>query len=199
MGKITVKHEILRLREEGLSYRQIEKELGCSKSTISYHLGKGQKEKSLKRRRKFVESRFFQRNLSSFLYSIKPNYLYDENSTNGSTAKQWKDKYYDWIKPSKGSKVEEYFSYEQLMDKIGDNPVCYLSGRELDLSKPRQVHFDHIVPRSSGGGSSLENLGVTTADANRAKGILSVEEFLLLCKDVLEYNGYEVKKLDDSI
>ena len=34
------------------SYRQIEKELGCSKSTIAYHLGKGQKEKAYLRAKK---------------------------------------------------------------------------------------------------------------------------------------------------
>tara|TARA_R100000963_G_scaffold26833_1_gene18278 strand:- start:237 stop:509 length:273 start_codon:yes stop_codon:yes gene_type:complete len=36
---------IKQLAAKGLSYRQIEKKLGCSKSTISYHLGKGQKAK----------------------------------------------------------------------------------------------------------------------------------------------------------
>ena len=37
---------ILELRKKGYAYRQIEKELGCSKGTISYHIGKGQKEKT---------------------------------------------------------------------------------------------------------------------------------------------------------
>jgi hypothetical protein len=45
------KEEILRLREEGKSYRQIQVILGCSKGTIAYHLGSGQKEKSHKRYR----------------------------------------------------------------------------------------------------------------------------------------------------
>ena len=35
------KEDILKLRSEGKSYRQIEKELGCSKSLISYHCGNG--------------------------------------------------------------------------------------------------------------------------------------------------------------
>ena len=43
------KEQILELREKGLSYRQIEKELGCSKGTIAYHLGDGQKQKNLSR------------------------------------------------------------------------------------------------------------------------------------------------------
>ena len=42
---------IHRLRLSGLSYRQIQKELGCSKSSISYHLGVGQKVKNLQRTR----------------------------------------------------------------------------------------------------------------------------------------------------
>jgi len=44
--------KIKALAKKGLSYRQIEKELGCSKSTIAYHLGKGQKEKAKARRDK---------------------------------------------------------------------------------------------------------------------------------------------------
>ena len=47
-----LKEKILALDEKGLSYRQIEAKLGCSKSTIAYHLGKGQKEKAKARRDK---------------------------------------------------------------------------------------------------------------------------------------------------
>lgn len=49
-----MKEEILSLHEEGLTYRQIRDRLGCSLGTISYHCGKGQKEKTnlrLKERR----------------------------------------------------------------------------------------------------------------------------------------------------
>lgn len=40
------KENILRLRSEGKSYRQIQAILGCSKGTIAYHLGPGQKDKT---------------------------------------------------------------------------------------------------------------------------------------------------------
>jgi IS30 family transposase len=40
------KEEILRLRAEGMSYNQIAEQLGCSKGTVSYHIGFGQKEKT---------------------------------------------------------------------------------------------------------------------------------------------------------
>ena len=47
-----LKEDILYFAEKGLSYRQIQAKLGCSKSTIAYHLGKGQKEKAKARRDK---------------------------------------------------------------------------------------------------------------------------------------------------
>ena len=40
------KENIIRLYAEGKSYRQIAEELGCSKGTVSYHIGFGQKEKT---------------------------------------------------------------------------------------------------------------------------------------------------------
>lgn len=40
-----MKEEILKLKSQGKSYSQIIKQLGCSKSTVSYHLGNGRKEK----------------------------------------------------------------------------------------------------------------------------------------------------------
>ena len=45
-----LKEDIIDFAEKGLSYRQIQAKLGCSKSTIAYHLGKGQKEKAKARR-----------------------------------------------------------------------------------------------------------------------------------------------------
>ena len=47
-----LKEAILTLRKKGLSFREIENQLACSKSTISYHLGKGQKEKAKERIRR---------------------------------------------------------------------------------------------------------------------------------------------------
>ena len=44
-----MKEKILALREQGKSYRQICKILGCSSSTVSYHCDSEQKEKTKKR------------------------------------------------------------------------------------------------------------------------------------------------------
>ena len=40
------KDDILKLRADGKTYKEIQNILGCSKGTISYHLGEGQKEKT---------------------------------------------------------------------------------------------------------------------------------------------------------
>ena len=47
----TVRHKenIIDLRSKGYTYNQIQKELGCSKGTISYHLGEGQIKKTNER------------------------------------------------------------------------------------------------------------------------------------------------------
>lgn len=46
------KDKILSLRAEGKTYNEIQKILGCSKGTISYHLGFGQKQKTKQRSEK---------------------------------------------------------------------------------------------------------------------------------------------------
>ena len=54
-----MKDQILKLRQEGKTYNEIKSILGCSKGTISYYLGKNQKEKTderRKRRRKYHDN-----------------------------------------------------------------------------------------------------------------------------------------------
>ena len=45
--------KIFELRNKGLSYGKIAKQLGCAKSTVCYYLGKDQKEKIKARKRKY--------------------------------------------------------------------------------------------------------------------------------------------------
>jgi transposase len=44
-----MKEQIIALRKEGLTYRQIQEQLGCSLGTITYYLTKGRKQKEQKR------------------------------------------------------------------------------------------------------------------------------------------------------
>jgi len=52
-----VRLAILDLRSKGWSYNKIVKELGCSKGTVAYHCGPGQKEKNVERTRKYRANR----------------------------------------------------------------------------------------------------------------------------------------------
>ncbi|NBQ47975.1 MAG: hypothetical protein EBU33_05915, partial [Sphingobacteriia bacterium] len=54
--------------------------------------------------------------------------------------------------------------------------------------------FDHIVSIAQGGDNSLSNLGLACTEANRAKRHLSVDDFLFLCKEITEFNGFHVSK-----
>ncbi len=69
-----MKEKIIQLREQGKTYNEIKNELGCSKGTISYHCGEGQKEKHrkthLKKKRKNKE---WLEKLKSELKCIKCN------------------------------------------------------------------------------------------------------------------------------
>jgi hypothetical protein len=48
---MTIKEQILELRAKGFSYNEIKQKLNCSKGTIAYHCGIGQKDKHAARTR----------------------------------------------------------------------------------------------------------------------------------------------------
>lgn len=60
-----MKDKIFALHAEGKTYSQIKEELGCSKGTISYYLGAGQREKTVTRTR---ESR---NNIRKYIQEVK--------------------------------------------------------------------------------------------------------------------------------
>ena len=82
------------------------------------------------------------------------------------------------------------FTVQQLKDKIGSEPRCYLTGERIDISKPETYSLDHIVAVSKGGESSLANCGLVTSEVNYAKQDLSVDEFIALCERVVKHNPH---------
>ncbi len=91
----------------------------------------------------------------------------------------------------KGTVIQ--FTLEQLINKIGDNPKCYLTGELIDLLKPETYSLDHIIPLSRGGKSSLENCGLMKLDINQAKYNLTPDEFIDLCFRVVANLGVKPK------
>jgi 5-methylcytosine-specific restriction endonuclease McrA len=61
---------------------------------------------------------------------------------------------------------------------------CYLSGRELT---PSTASLDHRVPISKGGAHDIDNLGVVDYHVNIAKGTLTIDEFISMCRDVVRH------------
>lgn len=174
--------QIKKLREEGLTYDQIKEQLHCSKSTISYHLSEGGKERLYKRRKRCIENNPLIKKIDSFKNGNK--YIREKISKRLTHFRANR----------KTKKIENnvFFGVKDLLNTIGDNPVCYLTGRKINLKNIKEYQLDHIIPVSKGGLNTLDNLGLTCTEANKAKSDLLLVDFLILCKEVLEHNGFEV-------
>jgi len=71
---------------------------------------------------------------------------------------------------------------------VNQKPLtCYYSGVNVDLWK---MHIDHKVPLNRGGSNSLDNLCVTDAKMNPAKGAMTEKEFKSLLRLI---NSWEDK------
>lgn len=166
-----MKEKILALRAEGKSYNEIVSIIGCSKGTVSYYCGEGQKEKSYKR------------NISR------------RDTIKGKIHKKVETFFRNRIRNFKrnGKDLNSDIDYNEAFEKILSNPICYLTGREINFEDKTSYHLDHIIPSSKGGENSIKNMALASRDANLAKNNLSLIEFINLCKEVLEFNGFKVE------
>lgn len=186
--------EILRLRAEGRSYRQIEALLGCSKGTISYHCGAGQKEKSraATRKRRLCPLRT---KMEAFIHGrkkeVKDPFLEIFRPKNHCLV----GKIRQFARIGNKSKHEGYrfmFKLKDLIKKIGDDPRCYWTGRKIDLTSRRSYHLDHLVPRSRGGDNSLDNCVLACREANQGKGDGMGGEYIQTSCEVAVHRGKEI-------
>lgn len=190
-----LKEKILELRNQGLSYSQIKEILRCSKSTISFHCGEGQKKKMLIRQNKFRKNNPLKKKIENFLRNKKYNnkaIVVKGNYLERLKIKTW---HFIKIKKTKGY-GKRMFNETDLLNKIGTNPRCYLTGRSIDLTESTSYALDHIVPKSKGGSNSLDNCEIACIKANQAKHNMDYEEFVELCRDVV--NQYEKNKSSRS-
>jgi hypothetical protein len=177
-----MKEKILKLRAEGKTYNEIVDAIGCSKGTVSYHCGPGQKQKSAQRRKDNRNNRPLVVKLGKFKARKKlTNKCRDFQRKRGISGV-----YLDGR--------DNIFTTKELVEKLSKNPYCYLTGDKIDLLKPSTYSLDHIIPVCEGGDNTIDNMGLTTRKANMSKGKMFLNEYIELCKKVLIKNGYSVNK-----
>lgn len=180
------KEDILRLRAEGKSYNEIQRITGASKGTISYHCGAGQKEKSAARRRKFRMSdekrdKLYRR-ISTFR-ETRRSLNFRETSVDARAAVRNKIRKFSLDITSN----TPTWGVKEFLENFGDTTNCYLTGARVDITDPDTFSLDHIVPKAQGGTNDISNVGITTFCANQAKTDMGLEEFVMLCFDVVEH------------
>ena len=135
MRKDLLGPKIIALRKQGYSYAKISETLDCSKSTISYHLSPGQKEKVRERERKLRENNpqalhvrrvWHFKNARLPASNIKPWY---QHRTQRQITKAISQKAHQFQKTMT-------FNYEDVHAKYGDHFQCALTGRPLDWNNP---------------------------------------------------------------
>lgn len=181
-----LKEKIIELNLKGFSYNQIQKKLKCSKGTISYHCGFGQKEKNNLRCKKnrSKNHNILKNKIRSFLY--RNNEANEEINHKNIKIKEILKSKISRFSRMKNGKYKKLFNEEQLLNKIGNEPKCYLTGRSIKLDDPKSYNLDHIIPRTKGGNNSLNNCGIACKEANQAKHNMLLEDFIKLCKDVVQ-------------
>lgn len=161
-----------------MNYNQIAKTIPCSKSTVSYHCGKGVKNNTLKYQEERRKNNPLIRKMGNFKDKTSRNKIRDFQRRDGSKL---------------NNKMEKNFTLEELENSIGKNPTCYLTGRKINIMNPKTYALDHFLPCSRGGKNTLDNLKLACKDANQAKHDMLYEEFVQLCREVV--NTYDKNNL----
>lgn len=171
-----LKEKIDALSNAGKSRVEIREELKCSASTICYHLNPKTKISTQQRAKRAVKS------------GKKKEYYKAHYTGNARAQLGFKISQFHRLGHRKNKiQLDRNFTTDDLLLHLGDNPVCYLSGVQIDLSQPSTYSLDHKIPVSKGGESTIANLGLCRSDINRAKNDKTPEEFLALCKELIAF------------
>lgn len=185
-----LKDDILKLREEGKSYRDIAFLLNCSKSVISYHCNDGITKFKVDKHHKTKNT--LKKAIMKKLNSFKSRHIPKCITTKTAGFKRATSR----NKTIVNNILEFNYGTQDVLDKIGSNPKCYLTGQPIDLFKGETYEFDHIIPIKLGGTNDLSNLQIALTEVNHAKGQLMLDDFYKLCEDILKYR--DSKKLKNK-
>lgn len=184
--------QILKLKEEGFNQSQIAKKLGCSPSTVCWHLNpEKQLKKSQERKKKIAPHMVkWQRNISRFSTAKTKNKQKREikDLTFSEASAKFRGRLKDYAKKHKSdtertkmvniAKVVEKYNITEENTKI----VCRYTGDALDWNRPTECEIDHEHPRSKGGDNTIDNLQILSKPANQAKGDMTHDEFIAFIK-----------------
>jgi 5-methylcytosine-specific restriction endonuclease McrA len=187
-----LKEDILKLREKGKSYRDIAFLLNCSKSLISYHCNSGSTKLKVNsyHKNKDTKNKAIMKKLNSFKSRHIPKCITTKTAGFKRTTSRNK---------TVVNNIKEFnYTTQDVLDKIGSNPKCYLTGKSIDLFKGETYEFDHIIPIKLGGTNDLSNLQITLTEANHAKGQLMLDDFYKLCETILKYRDSKKLKKKSS-
>ena len=154
--------DIVNLRDKGYTYSQIITELGCAKSTISYHIGANEKKLSMKRQKKYRMIDFYRRAHEWDFNTAKSKALLKEHGSRVNVIK--------WIYEIKQNGCDPY------------------TGKPL----LKKTHLDHRKPKSKNGSNEITNCDILNPVTNQAKSDMSSKEFIDFCISVVEFNGFKV-------
>ena len=182
---------IKELRLYGKSYAEIAKEVGCSKSTVSYYLRNKSRAKVVQRK---FNRPYWIRLLSHKLDTFK--HRSQKTITKRIINPDWNEKLrVATSKFSSRNGMKEVIGYKDVLKKYNQQTIItdYISGEVIDITKDNYA-FDHIIPVSRGGTNKLDNLAIVSPITNKVKSDLTKDELLDFCKKIWEYNGYKVEK-----
>lgn len=210
---MTKAEHIFELKEKGYSYRDMNKEFGYSKGTISYHLGKGQKEKNNQRQIKLRKEKPILRKVERYLRKPllhKDNIIKEDFVT--SPERLLYKKVYDFNKKDffnnnrrRNKNLIMKFTANQLIEREGDinNITCEFTGEKIDINDTKSYELDHLLPASRPElfenytpeiVNGLDNCVFVKPVINRMKSDQTYEELIENCIKILKHANYNITK-----
>lgn len=182
---------IIKLRNKGLAYSEIAIELQVAKSTVAYWCNDTTKQKTLEKSKEAKKENPGKYKLQKGIDSFNRR---EQGSDKPEFCKDWNKKIRTAVSRfARTGEVRHY--YQDVIEHLGGlDTKCYLTGDSINIEKD-DFNLDHIIPKAKGGTNDLENLGITTPEANASKAYLTIEEYLELCKKVLRNFGYKIEKI----
>jgi 5-methylcytosine-specific restriction endonuclease McrA len=177
------KNKIKRLRNKGLTFKEISEIMGCCTRAVrrNFYGNTNHTYDTIEGKSYWTRRRELQRQKNELFYiaTLKAHaFLHSRVKVE---------------KENKGNRFKRRDFITKIYELLQHNPICYLTGDIINVYDSNSYNLDHIISLAKGGSRTIENVGIATRDANMAKLDMSVDEFILMCKKVLIHNGYKVE------